>query len=308
MKFEKLPKVIELDTTLGIDLHTLLDIETKYKTYLETIHYFGGIMFFKHIYEFSEKSKTPTFMDIKKMEERRIITTVNFANYSYARLGKIAIKYLTKNPEPSRPKAPTSTVVKEKTFLADYIKKYHNADYTSEKNILNKHQIASDLIFKDILIQAAEDDDFLLKNKAAIRSMKTEFDNLKKSEGELLKLEKSRIFLVGYEDYVITFLILDMGRTKFWIKKAILKINQIIEKYSFYKFKILITAEDEKRLNRLKADGKKLLKELKDINSKETAFLLQDIEVYNADIEKFFLGETTNESILTEEEENQLEI
>lgn len=287
----KLEKDIVIPAELEINPYTYLDIVLKYEPYLKLLYKFGGYMFLRHVYKFSDKGELQTFKDIHSMEKSKLLKIINVNSNSYVLLTKSSIKYLKNKPNVAYLSRPTSTQLKTCCYLCQYVS--NSNEFFNPENpynwFLNKYKNEIDKYKnKDKNVNM----DFLIKNKEIVKRIKEEQNKSRNCNDIFSKLNTSRIYFDCIIHDIVNILILDLDRTKFWIYKAILeKIEPIFSSLLIYKgYNIKILTRNENR-------EKRLIKDIKNMNCRELKFLKQ-ITVVNLNVDTFFQPVEQKESFL----------
>jgi hypothetical protein len=287
----KLEKDILIPANLEINPYVYLDIVLKFQIYIKLIHSFGGYMFLQQIYKFLNKSKTQVFIDIKSMEESKLLKIINANNNNYVILTKASIKYLRNKINVSHISPPTSTQLKTCCYLAEYIS--NPSGFFNPKNpyipFLNR--------YKNELEKYKNNDknvdmDFLKNNKENVKVIKEQEIKSNTNDDIISQLKSSRIYLDDILNNIITFLILDFDRTKNWIYKSLLeKIEPVLKFLKIYTaYNIIILTENDERENFL-------ISNVKQMKTKELIFF-KNINIINLNTDRYFKSNKNKESFL----------
>lgn len=160
-------KVIVDGKKLNLNAATYIEIIQNYCDYIHAINYFGGFMFYSHMYDFfgqyykdkgfgNKKGKTKIFEDIKKMEKLELIRTESVGQYNYVLLSKKALIYLNgRNNVPYIAK-PTTISLMTNAYILDLALKsnidIYNIFYNNFENYFASiaGQLYSTLLTDDI--------------------------------------------------------------------------------------------------------------------------------------------------------------
>jgi hypothetical protein len=297
----KLEKDILIPANLEINPYIYLDIVLRFHEYIKNIYFFGGYMFIKQIYKFSNKAERQTFQDIHSMEDSELLKIVNVNNNNYVILTKTSIKYLRNKKNISNIRIPTSTNLKTCCYLAEYISN-PNDFFNSKKPytpFLNRYKNEIDKYKNN---DKNVDMDFLKNNKENVKIIKEQEIKSINNDDVISQLKSSRIYLDDINNSIMTFLILDFDRTKNWIYKSLLEkiepILKFLKIYTAYNIKILTESEERKIF---------LINDIKQMQTKGLIFL-KDINIINLNTNRYFKANNQTESFLKDVDLKEIKI
>ena len=289
---------IVIPSNLEINPYTFVDIKLKYEFYIKIIEFFGGYLFQEHLYKFSGKSKRQVLYDMKEMKKENIIKVVSIAsNNNLVMLTVSSLRYLKNKPNVSSLHFPTFTQLKTCVYLGEYLenpinffqpKKAYSWFLEKYKNEIEKYKSSN----------GSADIKFLNGYRDRVKLVKSEELKVSDKADVFSMLKTARIYVDTVENGIVTLLVLDFDRTKYWIYKTLSeKVEPIFRTLGIYKgynLKILVSTNGRK-------EG--LTKDLKNIKKRAAAFMfLKDINIINLNINRYFQCNRYGESCLTEED------
>jgi hypothetical protein len=132
-------KTIVGDIELDFDVCEFIQTKSNYAEYLQFILKFGGYMFYQHLADFSKKSRSATFDDIKRMEELNLVIVKKANNCKYITLTRKALRFLklSNKVSPKKDILRNNDSLMTTAYLADiYLKckTYKNFLFLRERN------------------------------------------------------------------------------------------------------------------------------------------------------------------------------
>lgn len=315
---------ITIPLNLGINPHSYLEMELNFNNYIKIIDTFGGAIFQKQLNYYINKSYRSMSDDIKKMEGFNIVEITKLNNNNIIKNKTFAIRYLRQSTTYS-PIKTTSIMLKTSAYLSEFIYLIFNAEIEKTLLPLNSKEVGKKIYgqflldFQKKLKEHNEGNpqhiEFLRNYKDIVPAIKKEYElcieNNPKNRDFLNKLQLSRIYAYDFneEEKIVKLAIIDNSISQIWLRKNIIKIDNFLRQFNFYKFEITVLAGNEGRTQRLTKDIQQIEKYFKrnrTLKQGETARLLKHVTVLNTNADRFFKHNSEFESYLKTNEENEI--